>query len=101
MSSQRVRQECEKEIKRYFDLVGEDGEVDRRTDPNAWWRVNSHRFPMLCELARKWMGCMGTSVPSERVFSTGGKIVSIKRCSLTPEIAEDLAFIAHNIPARK
>jgi hypothetical protein len=101
MTIHRFRSECEKEIKRYFDQVEGEDEVDRDTQPNDWWRLNGRRVPMLAELARKWLGCVGTSVPSERVFSTSGNIVSVKRCSLTPEMVEDLAFIAHNIPAKK
>ena len=36
--------------------------------PLIWWRANSHRFPHLSKLSRKFLCRPSTSVPSERLF---------------------------------
>ena len=39
---------------------------------------------------------MATSVPSERLFSVAGNIVSAKRAALLPENVEKLVFLHEN-----
>ncbi|EGZ09480.1 hypothetical protein PHYSODRAFT_433141, partial [Phytophthora sojae] len=54
------------------------------------------KFPILAALARKWLGCIATSVPSERAFSKSGNVVTSKRCSLDPETVRDILFVGEN-----
>jgi hypothetical protein len=65
-------------------------------DPFMWWKAHENRFPVLAPVARMWLGCVATSVPSERAFSTSGNIVTARRCSLAPTLVRDLVFIAEN-----
>ena len=51
-------------------------------NPNSWWASNDTKIPELAKLARKYLGTLPTSVPSERVFSTVGLIYDDKRYSL-------------------
>ncbi|RLN88048.1 hypothetical protein BBJ28_00021855 [Nothophytophthora sp. Chile5] len=76
---------------------------DNKIDAYKWWGANRDNYPTIAPLARKWLGCVATSVPSERAFSTGGNIVTVKRCSLKPEFVRDIVFVAENCkpPARK
>jgi hypothetical protein len=50
----------------------------------------------MSKLARKWLGCVATSVSSERAFSTGGNVVAVKRAALTPEMVRHLVMLAQN-----
>ena len=49
----------------------EHPKVDLETNPLEWWKLHDKQFPLLSELARHYLCICATSVPSERVFSTG------------------------------
>ena len=66
------------------------------TDPLAWWKGESGRFPNLAHLARKYLTVCGTSVPSERIFSRAGCITN-HRSRLTPENVDKFVFLANNM----
>ncbi|XP_063931154.1 E3 SUMO-protein ligase ZBED1-like [Zophobas morio] len=63
------------EIKRYEDLPV----IGRYEDPLKWWSTEGLKFPKLKEAAMKHLARPATSVPSERVFSKSGQILSNKR----------------------
>ena len=86
-------QQIDKEIKAYLDFPA----VEPDTDPLAWWKLENGRFPDLGHLAKKYLCICGTSVSSERVFSTAGHIASRSRGRLLPENVSKLLFLAKNI----
>ncbi|KAE9279727.1 hypothetical protein PR003_g28152 [Phytophthora rubi] len=88
--------ECKKEFSRYLEAIAI---VKNAINPFAWWEVNGRNYPNLRRLARKWLGTVATSVPSERVFSTSGNIFTVKRSSLKPDLVRDLVFLAENSKA--
>jgi len=63
-----VPEKVKKEIDRYMDLTP----IDPDSDPLIWWKREANNFPALAVLARKYLCIVGTSVPSERLFSKGG-----------------------------
>ena len=69
-------------------------------DSNAleWWKKNAERLPTLSRLARQLLCIPATSVPSERIFSISGNIVTKKRASLKPENVDMLVFLNKNLP---
>eukprot|EP00644_Phytophthora_capsici_P014325 jgi/Phyca11/99372/e_gw1.3.1123.1 len=94
-SEEPLRISCAHEIDKYLAAPRALTSVEH-VDPLAWWRGNRTNFPYLSCLARKWLGAVATSVPSERAFSTSGNVITTKRSSLTPDIVRDLVFIAEN-----
>lgn len=68
------------------------------SNPLLWWRDKGcARYPQLSKLARKYLCVPGTSVRSERVFSSAGNIVNKKRAALDPEQVDRLVFLANNM----
>lgn len=66
-------------------------------DPLIWWRTNETRFSMMSKLAKNYLCACATSVPSERLFSTAGNIVSPARSLLKPDKVNQLVFLAKNL----
>lgn len=66
-------------------------------DPLEWWRKNECNYPHIARMARRYLAVPATSVPSERVFSAAGDIVSAKRSTLSPENADILIFLKKNL----
>ena len=87
---------AETEIKKYTDH-GQTPGIPLTDDPLLWWKANQQEFPLLSVVARRILCVPGTSVPSERVFSTAGDIISAQRASLSPEKADLLIFLKHNM----
>ncbi|KAJ0780625.1 putative HAT dimerization domain, ribonuclease H-like superfamily, hAT-like transposase, RNase-H [Helianthus annuus] len=55
-----------------------------------WWKVNSPRFPILSLMARDLFAIPVSTVASESVFSTSGRVLDPYRSSLTPRIVQSL-----------
>merc|ERR1712113_86405 len=69
----------------------------RESDPLKWWRVTGQYLcPNVWTVARKYLCIPATSVPSERVFSQAGAIISQRRASLNDDTAADLIMIRGN-----
>ncbi|XP_060558884.1 E3 SUMO-protein ligase ZBED1-like [Ruditapes philippinarum] len=72
--------------------------LDLNSDPLSWWKNNKWFFPHLAALAQKRLCVPATSVPSERVFSTAGDILSAQRAALSAENVDMLIFLKKNMP---
>lgn len=70
-------------------------------DPFQWWKLNQYKFPHLSKHAQKYLCVPGTSVASERVFSTAGDIVSASRSCLSPENVDMLIFLQKNMKIKE
>lgn len=77
------------ELDRYLedDLVHFSSENFQILD---WWKVAGTRYPTLRKIARDIFAIPVSTVASESVFSTSGRILSEHRNRLTPEILEAL-----------
>lgn len=62
-----------------------------------WWRAHQTEFPLMADLAKAYLCIPGTSVPSERVFSTAGDIVRSERSVLSCEHVDHLVFLKKNL----
>ncbi|CAI9283612.1 unnamed protein product [Lactuca saligna] len=76
------------ELEKYLqESVEDDSEMFSILD---WWKVNSPRFPVLSLMARDVFAIPVSTVASESVFSTSGRVLDPFRSSLTPKIVESL-----------
>jgi len=71
--------------------------IIRKDDPLKWWEDRKVMFPILSEMARKFLSAPATSVYSERLFSEMGNIYEETRNRLLPKNAEKLLFLHHNL----
>ncbi|CAL9691264.1 unnamed protein product [Knipowitschia caucasica] len=70
--------------------------ISLEVNPVHWWKTNTTRFPRVAKLAQKYLAIPGTSVPSERVFSTARLTVNRLRTRLSPEHVDMLIFMNKN-----
>jgi hAT family C-terminal dimerisation region len=56
--------------------------IEYGEDVLDWWRTNAKTYPCLARIARDYLAIPATSVPSERVFSSGTDLITSKRGSL-------------------
>ena len=87
------QQLTEQELDKYKQL----DPLNLSHSPLDWWRENQYNFPHLSRAARHLLCIPATSVPSERVFSTAGDVVSAQRAALSPEHVDMLVFLRKNI----
>ncbi|XP_061108746.1 E3 SUMO-protein ligase ZBED1-like isoform X2 [Conger conger] len=66
-------------------------------DPLSWWREHEHVYPHLSTVAKRFLCIPGTSVSSERVFSTTGDIVTAQRSVLKAGHVDQLVFLNRNL----
>ncbi|KAL3872287.1 hypothetical protein ACJMK2_040221 [Sinanodonta woodiana] len=92
--SKSLFQRADAEITRYRN---ETSSIHIGDNPLMWWKVNETSFPLLAKLAKMLLTIPATSVPSERVFSTAGDVVSAQRASLTGENVDILIFLKKNM----
>jgi hypothetical protein len=71
--------------------------VTLKDNPIKWWESNKDMFPMLISLARQRLGVAGTSVPSERLFSAAGNLITAKRSCLSSDNVDLLLFLNKNL----
>lgn len=62
-------------------------------DPLVWWKINQNNFPKLVQLALKYLVLPATSVPSERLFSNAGNLVTKNRSRLSGRNVDNLLFL--------
>lgn len=72
---------------------------DSGTAALSWWadKQKNHEFPLLCEVARRYLAPPPSTVDSERVFSKVGMMYAPKRKRLGGEKADMLLFLNTNL----
>ena len=91
--AQPVTSRAREEVQRYRVEPG----MPISENPLGWWKDHQHSYPLLSKLAKRILNIQGTSVPSERVFSTAGDIVSAQRATLSPQHVDSLIFLKKNM----
>lgn len=83
---------CIIEINNY----GHEDLLQRNSDPLKWWKDRENVYPGLSVIAKRFLGIVATSVPSERVFSAAGQVISDRRSLLKSENVEKILFLHFN-----
>ncbi|KAI4820497.1 hypothetical protein KUCAC02_028474 [Chaenocephalus aceratus] len=71
--------------------------LEVKEDPLVWWKEHQYEYPLLSNLAKRYLCIPGTSVSSERVFSTAGDIVTAQRSALLPDHVDQIIFLNKNL----
>lgn len=71
--------------------------VKRSSNPLTWWQSRGVVYPRLYEVMMKRLCIVATSVPSERVFSKMGQIISERRHRFSSAKVSQLLFLNANL----
>uniref|UniRef100_A0A9I9E8G0 HAT C-terminal dimerisation domain-containing protein n=1 Tax=Cucumis melo TaxID=3656 RepID=A0A9I9E8G0_CUCME len=99
-SNKTCLDDAKTEVARYLDEARIYSIDDEYLDLLTWWKVNSSRFKIISQVARDIYSIPISTVPSESIFSTGGRVLDSFRSSLTPQIAEVLICAQNSIQSK-
>ena len=74
---------------------------DKKLSILDWWRKHESRYLRIAVIARKMLARPAISVPSERLFSIGGKLVTADRACLHPDTVDQLLFLNSYLKVRE
>ncbi|XP_074318736.1 zinc finger BED domain-containing protein DAYSLEEPER-like [Silene latifolia] len=87
------------EFERYLnEVLGEDEEG---LEVLTWWRLNTHRYPVVSRMARDILVTPLSIVASESTFSAGSQHLDSFRSSLTSEMVQTLICSQDLLQARE
>ncbi|CAB1311835.1 unnamed protein product [Coregonus sp. 'balchen'] len=75
--------------------------IQRAEDPLSWWQAKASVFPLLVKVMEGRLCIVATSVPSERIFSKTGQILTERRNRIrpiSPSKLRHLIFLNANLP---
>ena len=87
------RLELQREMRKYNSQDKTNYDIPAHT----WWKKNREVFPLMSQVALKYLSSPPSSVDSERLFSQAGQICTQKRTRLTSEHCEMLQFLTVNL----
>ena len=76
------------DIDRYLSIETIPFEYNEDFDILEWWKKQQIKYPVLSIIARDVLTVSVSTVASEAAFSAGGRVVSKKRCNLSPQAIE-------------
>ncbi|KAF7150022.1 hypothetical protein RHSIM_Rhsim02G0102300 [Rhododendron simsii] len=80
----------ESELTCYLNLPALETDDDDPFDLLSWWKSQESRNPILTVMARDILTVPVSTVASKAAFSAGGRVISEKRASLSPDTMEAL-----------
>jgi len=72
--------------------------IPRNENPLTWWKARETVYEGLTAVMKRRLYIVATSVPSERVFSKTGQIISESRNRLSPNKVRQIVFLNANLP---
>ena len=61
-----------------------------------WWKTHAYQFPNVATMARSILAIPASSVPSERVFSKAGELLTVKRLQMKAKQVDMFLFLHDN-----
>ena len=80
------------EITEYLALK----DINFESDPLVWWFEHEKRFPILSNLAKKYLAVYSCSTSSERLFSDAGNVLTAKRTQMNSKLFKKIMFLKRN-----
>lgn len=87
--TQRHQDEIPTDLKHYLNQPM----IDRKENPLYYWLNFASVYPILSDIAKKYLVIVATSVPSERLFSRAGNILTDSRNRLSANHLQELLFL--------
>ena len=72
----------------------DDSIADEQTNPQEYWRINSHRFPKLAKLAKEVFSCQASTAGIERCFNIS-KIIISNRLTRTADDSPEMQMFCN------
>ncbi|XP_077155210.1 E3 SUMO-protein ligase ZBED1-like [Ranitomeya variabilis] len=72
--------------------------IQRAADPLTWWESKASIYPRLVKVMTRRLCIVATSVPSERIFSKAGQIITERRNRISSSKLQHLVFLNANLP---
>ncbi|XP_008182930.1 zinc finger BED domain-containing protein 1 [Acyrthosiphon pisum] len=89
-SSEQPEERIPTELKHYLNQPT----IPLGDDILKYWDINGNMFPLLKKIVQPYLSVVATSVPSERLFSKVGNIMTEKRNRLKGEKLQQLLFLS-------
>lgn len=83
-------------VRKEIDMYVRSGIEPMKSDIFQYWETQKSTYPFLYQAAVKLLPRLATSLPSERLFSKTGRILSESRSSLDPDRVNRIIFL-HNV----
>ncbi|XP_051973846.1 E3 SUMO-protein ligase ZBED1-like [Xyrauchen texanus] len=91
---------AEDQAKEEMAKYKEEAPLPLSANPLDWWKGHQSEYPLLSHIAKRYLCIPGTSISSERVFSTAGDIITAQRSALTPEHLDQIMFLNKNLRSK-
>ncbi|KAG8235477.1 hypothetical protein J437_LFUL011868 [Ladona fulva] len=91
--NQEVRSGGSVQVNKYVD----EPLFSRNSDPLKWWGARKSFYPDLCDLARRALCIVASSVPGERIFLKAGQIVTDRHNKHARKKVSQILFLNSNM----
>lgn len=91
-----IRESAESKKETGLDEMSEylkEGLLDEEQCPLKYWKRNSSKFPILANIAKKFLAIPATSSGIERIFSIAGALARARRAKLLPATLEMVVML--------
>jgi hypothetical protein len=98
-----LRAVCESKLDRYLHDVINKGvcpmydENDAFNDPLKWWKEICAKYPYVANIDCKYLAIPATSAPSEQVWSSLARILSLRHAHLSDDLVGHMIYVKENL----